>query len=91
MRLALRLGRTLGELQRSLSVSELRLWAEFDKISPIGDERNDYHAAQITAATYSAQGVKAEIADTLIRWGVQEEEEEDEWADMEARFKQLVQ
>ncbi|MFC0228068.1 phage tail assembly protein T [Serratia aquatilis] len=88
MKLALRLGRTLGELQQSMSVSELRLWVEFDKINPIGDERSDYHAAQITAATYNAQGGKVDLADALIKWS--EQEEEDEWADIEARFKQLA-
>ncbi|EBI0736459.1 phage tail protein, partial [Salmonella enterica] len=34
MSLALRMGRTLSELRDTMSASELRLWAEFDKHSP---------------------------------------------------------
>ena len=47
MRLALRLGRTLSELRHSLSVSEAMMWMEFDRVSPLGDERGDIRNAQI--------------------------------------------
>ncbi|MBE0153256.1 DUF4035 domain-containing protein [Serratia fonticola] len=89
MQLALRLGKTLGELQQVMSVSELRLWAAFNQISPIGDERGDYQAAQIVAATFNAQGGEVEISDAVLRWT--EPTEEEEWADMEARFRQLAE
>ncbi|WP_231359852.1 DUF4035 domain-containing protein [Escherichia coli] len=46
MSLALRLGRTLHELRQTLTASELKMWIEFDRISPIGDWRADAQAAQ---------------------------------------------
>jgi len=36
MSLALRLGRTLHELRQTLTASELKMWIEYDRISPIG-------------------------------------------------------
>lgn len=68
MSLALRMGRTLSELQGVMSASELRLWAEFDKHSPIGDIRGDIQAAQIATAVFNAQGGKATMSDMLLRW-----------------------
>ncbi|HCO0203993.1 TPA: DUF4035 domain-containing protein, partial [Escherichia coli] len=47
MMLALRMGRTLSELRRKMSASEIMMWAEFDRFSPLGDERADIRAAQI--------------------------------------------
>lgn len=41
MMLALRMGRTLSELRREMSASEIMMWAEFDRFSPLGDERAD--------------------------------------------------
>ena len=41
MALALRMGRTLGELRQTMTVGEFRMWAEYDRISPIGDIRGD--------------------------------------------------
>lgn len=92
MQLALRLGRTLGELKQTMSVSELRLWAAFNKISPIGDERGDYQSAQVSAAIYNYQGVEADINKIVLKWSEPEEKsEENEWADMEAKFKKLAE
>uniref|UniRef100_UPI00293B894F phage tail assembly protein T n=1 Tax=Escherichia coli TaxID=562 RepID=UPI00293B894F len=51
MSLALRLGRTLHELRQTITASELKMWIEFDRISPIGDWRTDAQAAQISVAT----------------------------------------
>ncbi len=56
MRLALRLGRTLSELRHSLSASEAMMWMEFDRVSPLGDERGDIRNAQIVKAVFGAQG-----------------------------------
>ncbi|NTY85568.1 DUF4035 domain-containing protein [Serratia fonticola] len=92
MQLALRLGKTLGELQKTMGVSELRLWAAFNQISPIGDERGDYQAAQISAAISNSQGIEADINKIVLKWSSPKpEEEEDEWADMEAQFKKLAE
>ncbi|MBD3125474.1 phage tail assembly protein T [Citrobacter braakii] len=76
MSLALRMGRTLSELQGVMSASELRLWAEFDKHSPIGDIRGDIQAAQIVTAVFNAQGGKATMSDMLLRWQRDHDEEE---------------
>ncbi|NCG54918.1 phage tail assembly protein T [Serratia fonticola] len=92
MKLALRLGKTLGELRQSMSVSELRLWMAFDQLSPIGDERNDYHAAQITAAVFNSQRTKdpLSIRDTLLRWNAEEDAEEEDTAGLEAFLGSLA-
>ena len=37
MALALRMGRTLSELRQTMTASELLMWIEFDRQSPIGD------------------------------------------------------
>ncbi|WP_337262972.1 MULTISPECIES: phage tail assembly protein T [unclassified Serratia (in: enterobacteria)] len=85
MKLALRLGKTLGELRQTMSVSELRLWMEFNKISPIGDERSDYHAAQISAAAFNSQRTKDPISipDMLLRWSGPEEEDTEDTSELE--------
>ncbi|MGL5384536.1 MAG: phage tail assembly protein T [Serratia sp. (in: enterobacteria)] len=92
MQLALRLGKTLGELRQSIGISELRMWMAFDRISPIGDDRNDYHAAQIAAAVFNVQRTKdpLSIGDMLIRWNAQEDEEEEDTAGLEAFLENLV-
>ena len=77
MTLALRLGRTLHELKNTLPASELKLWMEFDRISPIGDRRADLHAAQITAAVFNAQGGNVSLDDALLKWQAAEVETEE--------------
>lgn len=68
MTLALRLGKTLSELQRNLSASELLCWLAYDRVSPVGDERGDIQAAQIAAAVYQSQGGKVALRDVLLQW-----------------------
>ena len=58
------MGRTLAELRETLTADELLLWQARNRESPIGLERQDFHAAQVAAA---AGGGK--IADLLPRWG----------------------
>jgi hypothetical protein len=77
MTLALRLGRTLHELKNTLPASELKLWMQFDRISPIGDGRADQHAAQITAAVFNAQGGNVSLDDALLKWQAAEVETEE--------------
>ncbi|RIH47323.1 phage tail assembly protein T, partial [Shigella boydii] len=69
MRLALRLGRTLSELRHSLSASEAMMWMEFDRISPLGDERGDIRNAQIVKAVFGAQGMNVALKDVMNRPG----------------------
>lgn len=73
MSLALRMGRTLHELRQTITASELKMWIEFDRISPIGDWRTDAQAAQIAVATLNSQGGKFNIPEVMLKWGEQEE------------------
>lgn len=77
MTLALQLGRTLNELKSTLPASELKMWMEFDRISPIGGRRADLHAAQITAAVFNSQGGKVSLDDALLKWRESEGETEE--------------
>jgi len=56
-RLALRMGRTVGELSATLTVDELAHWYAFDRKSPIGDTRLDTLVALICRSIHDAQGV----------------------------------
>ena len=76
MTLALRMGRTLGELGRALSLSELRMWTEYDRLSPIGDNRGDIQTAQIVSALFQSQGGKVSLRDAVLRWGDGEPEDD---------------
>ena len=76
MELALRLGRTLTELEQTLPVRELNLWIAFDRLSPIGDARHDYLAAQVASIILKSKGIDADISRTLIQWGAPPEPEE---------------
>ncbi|MGK3115340.1 phage tail assembly protein T [Candidatus Pantoea formicae] len=83
MSLALRMGRTLHELCKTLTASELKMWIAFDNASPIGDWRGDVQAAQVSTAVLNAQGAKASINEMILKWGQTEEESEisglEEW------------
>ena len=84
MSLALRLGRTLAELRQSMTASELLMWIEYDRQSPIGDVRGDIQAAQIASAVYGSQGVKVPLNDALLQWsGDAELEEKDPFIGLE--------
>lgn len=69
MRLALRLGKTLGEVMEGMDTYELSLWREFDRESPIGDERGDLLNATLAATVAQSVGAKVKTSDMLIRWG----------------------
>ncbi|MEJ4043476.1 phage tail assembly protein T [Erwinia sp. SLM-02] len=93
MSLALRMGRTLGELRQSMTANELMMWAEYDRLSPIGDVRGDILAAQIVSAAYGAQGAKVSIEDSLIQWSDDSgsaENEADPFAALEAALLNAV-
>lgn len=69
MSLALRMGRTLSELRQSMTASEMLMWIEYDRISPVGDIRGDIQAAQIVSAVYGSQGAKVPLSDAILQWG----------------------
>ena len=87
MSLALRLGRTLHELRETLTASELKMWIEYDRISPIGDWRGDVQAAQIATAAINAQGGKVSIPDVMLKWG--EQDDKSEFSDLEEWMSSL--
>lgn len=88
MALALRMGRTLAELRQTMAPSELLMWAEYDRISPVEDVRGDIHNAQLVSAIYGAQGVKVPIDEAVIQWAGDTEEasQKDPFAGLEAAF-----
>lgn len=69
MVLALRLGKTLGEVQTCMDTYELSLWREFDRMSPLGDERGDLLHACLAATVAQAAGAKVKPLDMMIQWG----------------------
>ena len=66
--LALRLGKTLGELRETMSAEELHLWKAFNLESPISDVRGDVQAAIVAASAFQAQGAKVSALDLLPKW-----------------------
>ncbi|PLR48624.1 phage tail protein [Chimaeribacter arupi] len=88
MTLALRLGRTLDELRQTLTVSELRMWIEYDRVSPISDRRGDIQAAQVATAVLNSQGAKVKMEDVLLQWREPEPAEESDG--LEGFFAALV-
>lgn len=75
MSLALRMGKTLGELLNSMTASEMRLWLAFNAKSPIADTRGDLQTASIVSAIYRSQGGKVSLDDALLKWGEKEPEQ----------------
>ncbi|EKL3980240.1 DUF4035 domain-containing protein [Morganella morganii] len=73
MTLALRMGRTVDELTRTMSAGELVMWMAFDRLSPIGDIRSDIQTAHIVSSLYGAQGGKLSLNDAMLKWGAQDE------------------
>lgn len=64
----MRLGRTLGELMESMSTREFALWKEFDRTSPISDDRADVLAAHVASTVARAAGSKVSLTDMMLRW-----------------------
>ncbi|MBF8694901.1 phage tail assembly protein T [Pseudomonas fulva] len=77
MALALRLGRTLSELDH-MPAEEYFLWRAFDQQSPLSDARGDVLAAMVAAAPLQAAGMKISAADMLPPWSTRPEQDEEE-------------
>lgn len=56
--LALRMGRTVGELTSTLTTDELARWLAFNRRSPITDERLDYLFARLCLVVTESSGAK---------------------------------
>lgn len=65
MSLALRMGRTLAELRRSMSVHEFNLWVELYRVDPWGEWRDDLRAGIVasTVANVMTTGGKFKPSD----------------------------
>lgn len=57
-KLALRMGRRVPELASTMTGGELASWFAFDRISPIGDQRNDFLFARLMLLICDAVGIK---------------------------------
>lgn len=57
-KLALRLGRTVSELDQTMSARELDMWQAFDFFEPIGISREDALSANIAYTLARSQGVQ---------------------------------
>lgn len=69
MTLALRLGRTVGELLAGMTATELLLWRAYDAESPLSDARGDVHAALVASSVLQSQGRGVTLAEMLPKWG----------------------
>lgn len=54
---------------------EFAHYMAYDRLSPISDERADYRAASIAMMVGRLRGEEGKIADYLINWGGDTEEE----------------
>lgn len=86
------LGKTVGELERTLTVSELAEWAAYDEIDPIGGYRTDLGFALLA---YLQAGDKDKtIHDFLLvdpNPMTEEEKQEFDQRQLEAQARQEVQ
>lgn len=67
--LALALGRTVAELEASLSSSEFTEWMRFYRENPFGTWRDNWHSAQIAALLFNANRGKQQpmkVADFMF-------------------------
>lgn len=46
------------------------MWAEFDRISPLGDERADIRAAQIVSQFTGRAGCQSSLNEAILQWEV---------------------
>lgn len=67
MSLALRLGRTLGELCDSMSSYEFSLWLAYYKEAPWDEFRADYRAGVIAAAIANYAGMRRRDGSSPVR------------------------
>ena len=58
------MGRTLRELRETMDPAELAIWIARNRESPIGLDREDFHAAQVAAAVGGGK-----VIDLMPRWG----------------------
>jgi hypothetical protein len=63
---------TVSEVQEKVSPEELCWWMAYNRISPIGPDRQDYNAALIAQAVYNSnmgKGRRLKLDDVRLKWG----------------------
>jgi hypothetical protein len=63
---------TVAELQERVSAEEFDWWIAYDRINPISKERDDYHAALISATIANSvrtRGKPIKVSDMLFKFG----------------------
>ncbi len=84
---------TIAELKRRMSAREEADWIAYERINgPIGERRQDYHAAQIEAAVCNSQRVRGEpiqVRDCVL-FGPKQPEKPQSLEDMMAAVKRAA-
>lgn len=75
-RLALALGRTVSELDNTLSSSEFVEWMAYYTIEPWGQWRDNWHSAQIAALLYNVNSSKKQLTTNDFMYHDQESAQE---------------
>lgn len=73
-----------------MTARELYIWAAFDSLNPISDQRGDIRAAQIATAIYQANGAKVSLKDCLLDFGGASDTSNDEPMDIGEAFANLL-
>lgn len=81
------LGCSVRQAQAQINSREYAEWLAFDRLSPIGGERADYHAAQIVSAVLNVNRGRRQkaisIPDCLLHWGPKAKRT---WQEIKARM-----
>ena len=62
---------TVAEMQERMTSREMSEWQAFDRIDPIGDERQDYGSALVAwmvASAFSGKGARPKLEDFMPKW-----------------------
>ena len=66
-RLALALGKTVGEIEQGMSSAEFFEWAEFYRQEPFGDMRADFRNAMLCSVVANTYGKKkTKVSDFMV-------------------------
>lgn len=71
------MGRTVAELEHSLSDAELLEWNEYYKAEPFFADRFEYQMAQLTSTVFNILGEKSETTDFILTADKKEKEEKE--------------
>lgn len=70
-RLAMALGMTVGDMKSRMGASEFMAWMAYDRLEPIGPQRDDWRIGQLSAMFYNANRAKGaspkQVSDFMYR------------------------